>query len=707
MEQHDYFKPRARLIVQLGDQLIRSEGIAMLELLKNSYDADATKVTVQIEKIDEQKLGKIILEDNGNGMNSNIVRNVWLEPGTLYKVENKYSPTFRRRVLGEKGIGRFAVHKLGREIELITRIESGKEVFLKIDWKQFENASYLNQIPLSVIEREPEVFTGDKKGTKIIITDLRQKWNKRKFREAYRTWVSLTSPFKSKESFSIDFDIDNKKWVEGLITPEEVAKHAIFSFSVEAEGKKITKFSYKFHPWDSMKRLRGRELTEKDDHIKTHLTMEKFVYDEIEEDDSRKKKKKQIIDLSKYKIGKIKIQGLIFDRDPRVLELGIDDKDGFNQYLDQNGGVRVYRDDVRVFDYGEKGNDWLSLDVKRINAPTERISNNIILASVNLDRNLSEDLEEKANREGFLENEAYFEFVEAVSYVMELIEICRKPDKNKLRTVYGPTKKTEPVVARIDELSKLVNKKIKNNPLKLQILKTLRRLKDEYDNVNTTLLKSAGAGLTFSAVIHQAEKIVKEIETVLNEEPNSDKIVPLVKNLAGIIEGHLFLLKKSGIKPNSLKKIIDIALTNISVRLRVHNISLVKEYEEFKENETAYCADGLTVGTIMNLVDNSIFWLDKSGEKNKKIFIGLSSELEGYVSAIVADNGTGFTIPIDQTLMPFVSGKPYGTGLGLHIASETMKAQKGLIIFPNWGDFTIPSDFKKGAVIVLAFKESK
>jgi len=114
----------------------------------------------------------------------------------------------------------------------------------------------------------------------------------------------------------------------------------------------------------------------------------------------------------------------------------------------------------------------------------------------------------------------------------------------------------------------------------------------------------------------------------------------------------------------------------------------------------------------MNLIDNSIYWLDQNEfnaaenkEKfSKKIFVNLVEE-EKYLNLIIADNGTGFLIPTDDITEPFVTAKPGGMGLGLHIASEIMEAQNGRLIFPDTGDFEIPNEFKNGATIVLAFKK--
>ena len=119
------FKPRARLLLQLGEQLIRNESIALLELVKNSFDADASTVDVYMDQVDKPEEGTIIIEDDGYGMDSNIVEDVWMEPGSDHKekmFENKeVSPKFKRLPIGEKGIGRFGVHKLGNVIELISK----------------------------------------------------------------------------------------------------------------------------------------------------------------------------------------------------------------------------------------------------------------------------------------------------------------------------------------------------------------------------------------------------------------------------------------------------------------------------------------------------------------------------------------------------------------------------------------------------------
>ncbi|WP_424353504.1 ATP-binding protein [Methanosarcina mazei] len=685
-------------MLQLGDQLIKNEGIGLLELVKNSYDADATSVSIKMENLENPALASIVIEDNGIGMDMNIITNVWMEPGTDYKEELyrnlKRSQKFNRLPLGEKGIGRFSVHKLGNEIELITKKEGyEKEIVLKIDWNIFAKSKYFEDTPIKAYYRQPEIFTQDKTGTKIIIKNLKTAWSRGMVREVHRSINSLSSPFDSPDSFKITFDIDNKKWIEGLLSWEDIKEYSLFSFECEIEGDQIEKLNYKFTPWPLMKRLTSREITEKDEHIKKMLKI-------VDVDNSP-------INLAKYNIGKIEFKGLIFDRDSTVLSLGVKDKQGLKKYLDSNGGIRVYRDGIRIYDYGETGSDWLNLDRKRVNVPSKKISNNIILGSIELNREYSKDLIEKTNREGFVENEGYYAFVKAISYTLSKIEILRKMDKDNLRLIYGPSRVSEPVLSDIEELKALLSKKIKNESLKKESIKYLNRIKDDYNEIKESLLKSAGLGLNLSVIIHEMEKIIDELKITTNRENNSEKTIYLVKHLSEIVEGYTYLIKKSDIKREDLRRVIRQAIFNIEFRLKVHNVDVIDCYSDFKGNFNINCSRSLVAATIMNILDNSLWWLKYKGNNEKKVIIKLTDEIPQHLTIVIADNGPGFTLPTEQLTKPFITGKPDGMGIGLHIANEVMNAHGGEILFPEPEDFLIPDDFKEGAIIALSFRKEE
>jgi len=691
------FKPRARLLLQLGDQLIKNESIALLELVKNAYDADATTAHIKMRNIEDVDKGNITIEDNGTGMDIDVIRNVWLEPASDYKQKllegNKISKKFERLPLGEKGIGRFSVYKLGEKIELVSRKDKGKEVVIKIDWNDFSVSKYLDEVSVNVAEREPEVFTGNKTGTLIVIEKLKTVWTKAMVREVYRSVNSLCSPFDSPDSFRVTLDIDKNEWLKGLLSWEEVKDYALFKVECEIQGQYIDKFSYKFIPWPTMNKLHPRKITEKDDEIKKISRM-------VDKDNNA-------IDISVAKIGKLKLEMIIFDRDTKILSLGVQDKKGMKEYLDINGGIRIYRDGIRVYDYGEPGNDWLDLGIRRINVPTRRISNNIVLGAVHLSREDSRDLIEKTNREGFIDNEAFNAFKGAILYVLGHIETLRKIDKDKIRTFYGPTPASEPVISDLDDLRRVIDKKIKDVNLKKEISVYLKRIEDDYRYVNETLLKSAGAGLSLSIVIHEAEKIIDELVRVIEKENISSKITHLIKHLAQLVEGYTIIVRNTGRKTEDIRKLIEQAIFNSEFRLKAHKIDVFTDYSGIKGDMELKCARNLVIGTILNIIDNSIWWLDYGEVKHKKIHISVTRELSGFISVVIADNGPGFSLPTEEITKPFVSAKPDGMGLGLHIAKSVMEAHGGELLFPETGEFSIPKEYKSGAVIALAFRKEK
>ena len=154
----------------LGDELIRDQGIAVFELVKNAYDADASRCTIQLIDVSETADGaRVIVEDNGCGMDLHTIRHVWLEPATPNRKKQRQisarTPKYNRLPLGEKGVGRFAVHKLGKAVQIVTRMAGKKEIVIDIDWRDFKESAYLEDVPIKVQVREPEVFTGERTGS--------------------------------------------------------------------------------------------------------------------------------------------------------------------------------------------------------------------------------------------------------------------------------------------------------------------------------------------------------------------------------------------------------------------------------------------------------------------------------------------------------------------------------------------------------------
>lgn len=680
------FRPRARLLRMLGDQLIRDASIAVFELVKNAYDADATRAAVTLIDVEAPQTGVILVEDDGCGMDFDRVTDTWFEPGTDFRrqqreVERERTPLHGRLPLGEKGVGRFAADKLGSQLHLITRAADCAEVALTLDWDKLADERYLDEAKVTITERHPEVFTSHT-GTRIEIRGLREPWNRRSVRALSRSITSICSPFGGPGDFEASLTVrPHESWLDGLLSAREISELALFQASGMIEGREIS-FTYTFTPLPSMDRVSPRT---------------KFHTSRLQA--GRDARNASPLDFNDFRIGSVSFEILIFDREPQVLALGVGDKLGLKEYLDQNGGVRVYRDGIRIYDYGEPGNDWLGLDAARVNVPARRISNNIVIGAVSLDLQRSQDLVEKTNREGFVENAAYQALREAVRYSVQQVAVERNIDKDRIRKAYT-SRQRRPVLDSLDDL----RAKLRKRNLLSDFAPQLDAVERDYVEMRDQLLTAAGAGLSLSVVVHEVDKAIADLNRALERDVSIERLRQLSQHLAELVDGLTYLVRRSGSRTESASAMVRNAIFNVEYRLAHHRINLTNAFSE-RSDFRVRCVRRLVIASLMNIIDNSIWWLDVKSPITRKVWIGPSRDLSGP-AIVVADNGPGFLDPPEVLTQPFMSRRPEGMGLGLHLASEVMRAQGGQLVFPQPGDLNLPKGLS-GAIVALQFKESQ
>lgn len=712
-----FFKPRARLLQLLGEQLIRDHRIALFELVKNSYDADSKSVFLYFYDIEDQKKARIVVKDTGQGMDLETVENIWFEPGADHKKimrdEGKRTKKFKRLPVGEKGIGRFAAHKLGSKIELITRKANSKEVVVQIDWNVFSKKKYLNQTPIKVIERDPIVFEGAKSGTKITISELRQTWRRGEIRRLFRACQAMISPFKSNDPFRVKFSMNpDPGWLKGLLDAKAMNQLAMFRFKFRIDEEGFS-YKYKFSP------LRGLKADYKNE-IKSRISgednaddFEFFNLTPPSRDDKWRNRKKRNQEVTPESLGIGPIEGTIicFDRDKEIMANYIPDREGLESYLDEQGGMRIYRDGVRVYDYGEPGNDWLGLDVRRVQIPTRRLSNNIIVGEVHLDLKSSQALEEKTNREGFVENEAYLELRYALICAAIAFERERAIDKKSIRDAFK-SKTEDDSPENIDDPEDAIRslkKRMYEANLEEKIGKEVAEVERTYKETREVLLSAVGTGLGLGMVFHEIERGVRDLGTAIEIGDPPERIKTLASHLSELLQGSGWLLRSSGRESIKASKLVERAIFAMAPRFDYHNVKLLNGFE--KNPDLDFVVKGssrMLVGSIVNLIDNSFHWLKvkRSGKKQSDnqsyIWIGPGHDLDGP-AVIVADNGTGIKDPPEDIVRPFFSRKTDGMGLGLYFVNLTMKAHEGRLAFPRKNDVSVPA-VCDGAIVAMVFR---
>ncbi|MBZ7626070.1 sensor histidine kinase [Klebsiella michiganensis] len=713
------FRPKARIMELLGEQLIKNHTLALFELIKNSYDADASYVKLTLNNINTDG-ASIEVVDDGVGMDLDTVVNIWMEPAhghkSLFRESGKRTNKGRLPV-GEKGVGRFAVHRLGKKISMSTRAYDQDVVTVEIDWDKFSKSEYLDEAFIAIETRPSKASKPDKTGTKIVITELKQDWKRGDIRRLYRAVSSMTSANllareNNSDNFVVEFNLNpESKWLDDLFDPDLVFSQALFEFDFKLDDNGLT-YKYKYQPYPALVSDYKGVIEPRCVDVKLESPdFFKFVPSNNERSKKRKARSERF-SLVKNGIGPITGKILGFDLDRVLYDRYLkDESGGLSEYLKAQGGLKVYRDNLRVYNYGEQGDDWLGLDHRRIQSPTKRMGNQQLLGEIHLDLDKSSALKEKTNREGFVENEAYGEFVHAMLSVMAQFEAERNKDKRILKSAietkpggdFRGSEKQKSTEELLDELKqeviaeKNISPKVGN--LVNQVIKSFKETRD-------AMLSSAGAGLGLTTVFHELERGIRNLHMAIRDGVDSKRLEIISEELVSLLQGAMYMVSKKEKEVISASKLINQCVNTQQRRFKRHNIKFLPGFE----NSTLHDFDitgvrRMFTSAIVNIIDNAIYWMDGEKDDDRYLWIGLSSEFEGP-AIIIADNGPGFIDGGDELIQPFFTRKPAGMGIGLYYADMVMKAHSGRLVFPNANSIDVPV-VTKGACIALVFDKDK
>ncbi|EAJ0473135.1 hypothetical protein CGP07_09220, partial [Campylobacter coli] len=389
---------------------------AVVELIKNSYDADSEIVIVSIELTNEyvydkkQKFLKFTIEDDGEGMSLETIKNTWMVPATSYKVNKQYSSKKKRVVQGKKGIGRYASAILGDFLRITTTDLNGMTSIIEIDWKQFDDGKFLDEINIPYECNRTNLKSGTKieiySSIEVYYDEIKQQyqdkinWNDNQNNLLFKELRKLLVPVdKSNEIFEIRFSTN------GLI-----------EFEIEDKNEKIEPFPLlDFYEY----RIKGKISS----NGKGLLFYENKNFENSNE--------KIELDL-RNTCGNIEVDLMVFDLDPDVIQNLVNKqkdkeekqlgKSEFKALIKQYSGVGIYRNLFRIRPYGDYDFDWLGLNARRVNSPTMSISTNQIAGFVNIESENKSNLIEKSDREGLKENENYDNLKNILLQVLNEVE---------------------------------------------------------------------------------------------------------------------------------------------------------------------------------------------------------------------------------------------------------------------------------------------
>ena len=380
-------------------------------------------------------------------------------------------------------------------------------------------------------------------------------------------------------------------------------------------------------------------------------------------------------------------------------------------FISENKGVRIFRDGIRVYNYGESYDDWLDLDYTKIQRAGDHFGKKVTIGYIELDLKESENgLIEKTNREGFIENYTFQKFQLLSKNVFGFFEKTALEDKALIDEFIEGTKPIKKVGFgdSIKELEAIAKEK----NIEKEISPIIKRIDKDYNSMRDVMVNSGMTGLNLGVAFHEVEREIKYISKDLQADKiEVEEIKNRISNLLRILESLSPLLRKNKKTKTSAVNLIEVAKRMNQNRFKYHNIifsspPLTSESEDFNING----ASNLLIGALGNIIDNSIYWTSAKQDLEGNLFkpaLIITTDLNTYDSPaiIIADNGLGFHMEPEYLTQPFKSKKDNGIGLGLYFVDLVMKMSGGRLVFPDVNDLDIPKVYN-GACLALVFPKA-
>ncbi|MFK2878724.1 ATP-binding protein [Rhodanobacter hydrolyticus] len=705
-------RPRARIIRTIGDQLISGPEAALIELVKNSYDADASSVRIRIEPKSEDEAGGLLtVEDDGHGMSAADLVEKWMEPATTDKIERRVSPS-GRRMLGAKGVGRFATAKLGRYLDLVAAYKSpGRRLEvteLKIDWDEFYTRKYLDEV--NILFSSKVGGRGDRPGVSISIRELRDSWTSHRLEALVRELRRLASPVGAREtSFRIHLDLSSFTEATAGFDGQSIVAGALASLNEKDVDPTVIRplfnldhvYHYKVSgTFDASGRFKGAFVNQRGDSKPVPIRIEPSALEEGEE-----------------KCGKIKLRINIYDREGEAVDdlierLGLDGVGRLDarRLLNENIGIGIYREGFRIRPYGDPETDWLELERRRVQDPSLRLGHNQVWGVVEIEDEGDSGLTERSSREGLDHNGSFLRLKRLVTDLLVTVE----QDRQNFRQSAGFSRKKAGDTSDVRKHAGLrtIEREINQLPPRYRERFTRALRKDsaalktaieDLESYQQALASRSTLGLVVAQVLHDGRRFLSDITTrskgladgasriqeksafgehfrssfgknaqsIHQSAGGLNKLFKALDPVSGRRRGRPTDFDASRVMQRCLDLFSD-AIQREGIVIEFNNEGsslLVRGYE----------AD--LMAALLNIIDNAVHWLGTSPARPRVIRI-TTGETKKYVRIALSNNGPPIDDRFHQRLFsPGFTLKTEGSGIGLAIAREAMRGSKGDVAF--------------------------
>ncbi|MCF6182730.1 ATP-binding protein [Lutibacter sp.] len=701
------FSVDAGIIDRLGTELVARQETAVSELVKNAYDADALKVSLTFENSDLTG-GTLYIEDDGLGMTKEQLVNGFMRLSSTDKLRNPFSERYKRKRAGQKGIGRFAVQRLGEKLTITTQTKDDDiALVVSFNWEEYQGDKDLSNITNkihSIPKRKEE-------GTILKIEGLKDKWTQAAIKRIYRYVSAIIQPFPLSEQIKED-ETENKEIIDPGFKTIFKKRDNDKSIVIADESKMIYDHALaEIEGWIDDNGLGIYSI------ISKKLGIEEYGEIGSDPDD-------MTVPFSKLKRVKFKAYYYIYKVGliPRMHETSI------IKLSRISGGIRLYRNGFRVLPYGEPKNDWLKMDAsvrQRSILPVH--GNHNFFGFVEL-TDTEKVFNETSSREGLVENEAFIQLqnfiyrtlITGVIKVAEVRNVKIASGQQKEGKIYEKIEvRIKDIAHTLEALDLELEKEEGSIQVKRKRRKKIQKLKKDIEQVaelqkaeTSKMLKEksmlrvlSSVGITIGQFIHEVRDYVSSMESdvkFLLEKLRSDtalterllildKNITTFKSYTSYFDNVVSQNVVRELKPIEIQNVIENFWKSIHNDAKKSNIEFKIPIRKGSYLYTRPMHPSEWSSILFNFYTNAkkaIKRTKKSGEI--KIECGL---FENNIYLEFSDTGDGiseeneekifdefFTTTSPNTLQEIdTSNEITGTGLGLKIVKDIVSSYRGKI----------------------------
>ena len=674
-----------RVLAALGADLVTDDVVAVMELVKNSYDAFARNVQIRFGT-DESGNVYMEIEDDGTGMTRQVIEEAWCCVATPYRTLNRLATRGgeARRVVGEKGLGRLAVARIGNRLRMLTQAVGAPCWEVTVDWTELQESDQLSRSSVRCKESlKSSPF--QESGTCIRVTELRGLWDEARVADLKDNLARLISPFSSVDDFRITCATERSEESEEVrIEAPEFLAAPKYSIRGEVDRTGNVKALYRFAP---IKSGRGREKelelawTSLSGAIRDRLTFPPSA------------------EGARCGPFSFEIRAWDIDSDSTEEISGRFDlrKSAVRKTIRAHKGISVYRDGVLILPKSEGTRDWLGLDLRRIGKLGPRLSTSQIVGYVGITADDNPGIADTSDRERLVSRPQVSDFMEIIKAAVGLLENERLSDRADSKTGEPITQlfdglSADSVVREVAELAKSDARASDVVPVLSEFQKSLDSARDEVQRRFVYYSRLATVGTIAHMLVHEIRNRTTAYGSFLEfvQERFSPLKDPALQNAFDLADRAV----------DDLERLADTFAPMASRQFRRRQRHSVLEERiraclallkgdishrrvrcEVPSSETAVAVDpGELDAILLNLVANAVFWLGEVPKENRLLRFGVARDPDraDRVRVDVSDQGPGIGCEdLERVFWPGFTRKPGGIGMGLTVVSELVAAYGG------------------------------